>query len=60
MPRATVPEASIHENGKMRVGENKVGVAEKGDISAPAGNGVFPHHLDQSKLGGAVSSSPYA
>jgi len=55
VPFASVPETSINKNGKTFMPKDKVRLARKFQIPAPAGHSVRPKDGNQFEFGGFVS-----
>ncbi len=55
--RTTVPEATVHKNGKAAFGKGEVGRAGKSQVTSPAGNVMAAKQLCQGEFGGLVAAT---
>jgi len=58
MPRATMPEAPINEDGHAFAAENEVGAAGNGLVAPPAGDPMSPQDGHQFQFGLFISLRP--
>ena len=52
---ASVPEAAVDKDGGMGFGKDKIGFAEGGEISSPAGDFFFPEDFNKQQFGAFVA-----
>lgn len=55
--RAAVPKAPVHKDGDALLGENEVGLAKDGLMTAPAGDVVLTEQLYQGELGILIATA---
>jgi hypothetical protein len=60
MPRATMPEAPVHENDDALPAKDKIGFSEDGRMSSPTGDFVPPQKAGKCDLRGLVAASANA